>query len=199
MRIAVFLPHIVRAVAGHWLLLANTALAILTLLPLVAPALMAAGQSGLGQLLYTLYAPLCHQLPERSFFLFGPQLSYTLQELERALGTDVSLRYIGDSSIGYKMTVCQRDIATYAAMWLAGLVFIPLRRRLRPLSWKAFALLCLPIAVDGFGQLLGLWDSTPWQRVITGALFGAACIWLAFPYVEGGMKDVLDTTPIPES
>jgi len=190
------LPLILHAVAKHWLLIANVMLGLQALLPAAAPVLMASGRSGLGQLLYTVYSPLCHQLPERSFFLFGPQVAYTLQELERLLGLDVPLRYIGDPIIGYKMTVCQRDVATYAAMWLAGLAYIPLRRRLRPLPLKVFALLCLPVAVDGFGQLLGVWDSTPWRRVVSGALFGAACIWLAYPYVEAGMKDVLGVTHV---
>jgi len=193
-RIAAFLPRIVYAVAEHWLLLANIALGILALLPAAPPVLMASGRPWLGQILYTIYSPLCHQLPERSFFLFGSHIAYTLQELEHLLGSDVPLRYIGDPIIGYKIAVCQRDFATYAAMWLAGLAYIPLRRRLRPLPLKVFALLCLPLAVDGFGQLFGLWDSTPWRRVLTGALFGAACIWLAYPYVEAGMKDVLHTT-----
>jgi uncharacterized membrane protein len=193
-RIAAFLPRLVQAVARHWLLLANIVLGIQALLPVAAPVLMVSGRSVLGQLLYTIYSPLCHQLPERSFFLFGSQLAYTLQELEQLLGPSVPLRYIGDPVIGYKMTVCQRDFATYAAMWLAGLAFISMRRRLRPLSLKVFALLCLPLAVDGFGQLFGIWDSTPWRRVISGALFGAACIWLAYPHIEAGMKDVLGAT-----
>lgn len=194
MRLAAFLPHLVQAVAQHWLLIANLVLGIQALLPLAAPVLMASGRPGLGRLFYTLYSPLCHQLPERSFFLFGPQMTYTLSELQRLLGPEVGLRDIGDATIGYKLTVCQRDTATYVAMWLAGLAYVPLRRRLRPLSLKFFALLCLPVAVDGFGQLLGLWDSTPWRRVISGALFGAACIWLAYPYVETGMKDVAAVT-----
>lgn len=188
----------VHAMAAHWLLLANIALGIQALLPVAAPVLMASGQPRLGQLLYTVYSPLCHQLPERSFFLFGPQVSYTLRELEHLLGSDVPLRYIGDPTIGYKMTVCQRDLATYAAMWLASLVFVPLRQRVRPLPLKAFALLCLPVAVDGLGQLFGLWDSTPWRRVLSGALFGAACIWLAYPHMEAGMKDVLRVTEKPQ-
>jgi uncharacterized membrane protein len=187
-------PRIVNATARHWLLIANIVLGIQALLPAAAPVLMVCGRPWLGQVLYTLYSPLCHQLPERSFFLFGPQLTYTLQELEHILGPNVPLRYIGDPVIGYKMAVCQRDVGTYAAMWLASLAYVPLRRRLRPLPLRVFAMLCLPIALDGFGQLLGLWDSTPWRRVATGALFGVACIWLSYPYLESGMKDVLQAT-----
>jgi uncharacterized membrane protein len=190
-KLTVFLTRFVGAVAKHWLLIANAVLGLQAVLPAVAPALMVIGHTREAQLMYTVYSPLCHQLPERSFFLFGPQATYTLQELEHFLGPSVPLRYIGDAAIGYKMTVCQRDVATYTAMFLAGLAFIPLRRRLRPLPLKLFALLCMPMAFDGFGQLLGFWESAPWSRVISGALFGLACIWLAFPYVETAMNDVL--------
>jgi len=36
-----------------------------------------------------------------------------------------------------------------------------------------------------------LWDSTWWNRTGSGALFGAACVWLADPYIEAGTSDVL--------
>nr|MBC7244229.1 DUF2085 domain-containing protein [Chloroflexota bacterium] len=189
-RIAAFLIRIVAVLARHWLLVINTALAIQAALPILAPVLMASGHPAVARLIYTLYAPFCHQLPERSFFLFGPQATYTLHELERLIGTDVPLRYIGNPTIGYKVAVCQRDIATYLAMLATGLAFIPLRRRLRPLLIRAFILFCIPIAIDGLGQLLALWDSTPLTRVVSGALFGIACIWLVFPYIEMGMQDV---------
>jgi uncharacterized membrane protein len=159
-------------------------------LPFLAPYLMHSGHMQAGYWLYRLYSPLCHQLPERSFFLFGPKWTYSLAELVRRMGPDVPLRYVGDATVGFKTTVCQRDIATYLAMWVAGLAFVLLRHRLRTLPLKLFVLLCLPIAVDGFGQLLTLWDSTPLSRTVSGALFGLACIWLAFPAIESGMKDL---------
>jgi uncharacterized membrane protein len=193
-RLTAFLNRIVRAVAKHWLSIVNFVMAMQASLPLVPPILMATGHTSAARLIYTLFKPLCHQLPERSFFLFGPQLSYTLDELEHAIGPDVPLRYIGDASLGYKVAVCQRDIATFVAILLAGLAFIPLRRRLNPLPFKAFLLFCVPMAIDGFGQLFGLWESTWSSRVFSGALFGVACVWLAYPYVEAGMRDVLRVT-----
>ena len=141
-------------------------------------------------MLYRLYAPLCHQLPERSFFLFGSKWTYTLPELIQQVGSEVPLRYVGNPEIGFKLAVCQRDIATYLAMWMAGLVFVLIRHRLRPLSLPLFGLLCLPIVVDGFGQLFALWDSTPLTRTTSGAAFGLACIWLAYPIIERGMRDL---------
>lgn len=193
LRIAAVLIRLVAVIARHWLLLINTALAIEAILPILAPVLMATGHASVARLIYTLYSPLCHQLPERSFFLFGPQTTYTLHELELLLGPGVPLRYIGNPAIGYKIAVCQRDIATYLALLVTGLAFIPLRRRLRPLPIKTFILLCIPMAIDGLGQLLTLWESTPYSRVISGALFGIACIWLAYPYIEAGMQDVVRT------
>ena len=189
-RLATSLSRLVYFVAKHWLLIVNAVMALQATLPALPPILMFTGHISAARLLYTAFQPLCHQLPERSFFLFGPQLSYTLGELQRLVGPDVPLRYIGDPTVGYKTAVCQRDMATFVAMFLAGLAFVPLRRRLKPLPLKAFALFATPMAIDGFGQLFGLWESTWWSRVVSGALFGAACIWLAFPYVESGMTDV---------
>ena len=99
-------------------------------------------------------------------------------------------RWVGNADIGYKVAVCQRDVAIYVAMTVAGFAYHPLRRLVKPLPVKWFLALLLPMAVDGFGQLFGLWTSTPWSRVITGALFGLAAVWLAYPYMEQGMREV---------
>lgn len=200
-RLSAIVIRIVVAVAKHWPFLITVAFAIQAVLPILAPVLMATGHVAAARLIYTLYTPFCHQLPERSFFLFGPQATYTLHELEALVGSDVPLRYIGNPAIGFKMAVCQRDIATYLALWGASLAFIPLRRRLRPLPIKFFILLCVPMAIDGFGQLLMLWKSTSFSRVVSGALFGIACVWLSYPYIEAGMQDVVRTlgqaAPLP--
>jgi uncharacterized membrane protein len=174
--------------------MANVVMALHVILPTVPPVLMAAGRPSAGRLIYRLFQPLCHQLPERSFFFFGPQLTYSLDELERLVGSAVPLRYIGGPAVGYKVGVCQRDIAMYLAVLLAGLAFALLRSRLRPLTVRAFAVLCIPIVLDGFGQLFALWESTPGSRVLSGGLFGVACVWLAYPHIESGMNDVQRVT-----
>lgn len=189
-RFTSILNGFVRALAKHWLLLANTSMGFLVGLPVLAPVLMHKGYTRAARLIYTLSAPLCHQLPERSFFLFGQKLSYTLTELQEWLGPNVPLRYIGDPTLGYKMALCERDMATFLALFLAGLAFAAVRRRLRPLSIRIFIVLCLPMAIDGFGQLLTLWDSTWWSRVFSGGLFGIACAWLTYPHIEAGMNQV---------
>jgi len=64
------------------------------------------------------------------------------------------------------------------------------RRWLKPLPWKLYALINLPLAIDGFVQLLGLWESTPFRRVLTGSLFGLSSVWLCYPYLEQGFADI---------
>ena len=90
------------------------------------------------------------------------QWTYSYDQLSRLLGgSAVPQRWIGQAGIGFKDAVCERDVAIYGFALLAGLVFGLVRRRLKPLSLRAFGLLILPMAIDGVGQLVGLWTSTP--------------------------------------
>lgn len=106
--------------------------------------------------------------------------------------------FVGDEDMGYKMALCQRDIAIYAAMVIAGLIFGLVRHRLRPIPLWIYVLLGLgPIGIDGFGQLFSyppfeLWDpseTTPFFRILTGALFGIMNVWLAFPYLQRSFEE----------
>lgn len=170
--------------------MANLATFLYVGLPSLAPILMRTSWAPVGRFLYTAFSPLCHQLPERSFFLFGRQVAYSYEELATLLGGDVPRRFIGNAEIGYKIAICQRDLAIYSAMFVAGLAFSAVRQRLKPLSFKIFLVFLMPLAVDGTGQLLGLWASTPASRMLTGALFGTALVWLAYPHLEQGMGEV---------
>ncbi|GIV81515.1 MAG: hypothetical protein KatS3mg051_0869 [Anaerolineae bacterium] len=62
--------------ARHWLTLALLFLLVYTGLSLTAPVLMKAGWDEAADVIYTLYAPLCHQFAFRSWFFFGDQLVY---------------------------------------------------------------------------------------------------------------------------
>ncbi len=55
----------------HWLLIANAVLGIFVITPWLAPVFMHAGWEGAGRAIYFVYGFFCHQLPERSWFLFG--------------------------------------------------------------------------------------------------------------------------------
>lgn len=150
--------------ARHWLAFTNALSAVLAGLPLLAPWLLANGQAGLASRIYAAYAVVCQQIPGHSWFPWGQQMAY-----------------------------CQRDTAIYTTFLLAGLAFIPLRRRLQPLGWPGFVALIAPLTVDGFTQLFGWRESTPELRILTGALFGIACVWLIYPRLEDGMTAIVTT------
>lgn len=187
--------RIVLAIARHWLALFNLAVFTYVALPFLAPLLMQAGLPGAARLVYTIYSPACHQLPDRSYFLFGDQTVYTLPELEQ-LGVleDTNLlvrrRFVGGESLGWKVALCERDVAIYGAVLLGGLAFGLLRSRVPKLPFKVFLLFLMPIAVDGLTQLFGLRTSNWALRTVTGVIFGLAVVWLAYPYIEESMSEV---------
>ncbi len=104
----------------------------------------------------------------------------------------------GNDEMGYKMTLCARDIAIYIALFVGALLFRFVRHRLRPVPILIYIILGLgPIGLDGFSQLLGyppfnFWpprETEPIFRVVTGALFGLMNAWLGFPYMEMSFRD----------
>jgi len=191
-RITYVLTHFMRWFSAHWLAMANLAVLLYVALPVLAPALMQAGHERLANGIYLIFRPLCHQIPERSFFLYGPQPIYSYEELSALVGGLVPQRYVGAAEIGFKVAVCQRCVAVFGLMLIGGLLFGAVRRWLRPLPIKAFGLMLVPMAIDGFGQLFGLWTSSWVSRLITGGLFGLAIVWLTYPYLEQGMREVHD-------
>ncbi len=184
-------------------------------LPFLAPVLMKSGAELPARVLYTAYSPLCHQLGFRSFFLFGQQAYYPrdaagvagVMTFTEATGLDennlVEARnFLGNEQVGYKIALCQRDVAIYISILLFGIVFSLTGRRIKPLHWMAWLLIgIVPIGLDGFSQLfsqIGLdaiaalipfRESTPLLRVLTGALFGLTTAWFGIPYMEESMRE----------
>ena len=215
-RVVNLVNRLVFWLSKRWMLVLNAAAFAYVGLPMVAPVLLRLGAVWPGLVVNAVYRPLCHQLPHRSWFLFGPRFAYTLPELVARVGWDElpslsALRdFVGNEEIGFKISLCQRDVAIYGMILLAGLVYSVLRRRqvpVRPLKWWAYVLVgVLPMAVDGGYQWLtyvvasflpGLsivpHETTPLLRTITGALFGWATVWLAYPYVEETMDEFRET------
>ena len=183
--------------AHHWLLYVNLILALFIGLPILAPVLIAFGLDGPGRFLYSIYSLTCHQLAYRSWFLFGAQSSYTVEQLQHYLGvnnpaTDIFFwrDFIGNAQAGYKMAYCERDVAIYGSALVAGLAYGLFRTRVKSLNWRIYLIFAiLPMALDGFTQLFMLRESDPLLRTITGTLFGALSVWLIYPYVEDSMRD----------
>jgi uncharacterized membrane protein len=194
-RVVLLVDWLVMFIARHWLAMVNLSLAILVGLSVLAPLLMMADYTQPASLIYFTYQITCHQLPQRSFFFGGPKIAYSFAEIQAATGAPdfLSLEHhpLNDPRFGYQMAFCQRDFAIYAAMLLGGLLFALVKRWLKPPPFWLFLVLLIPIALDGGTQLIGLRESTWELRLFTGALFGLAIVWLAYPYIEWGMQDAL--------
>lgn len=186
--------RIVDFIARHWLLILNSVVGAFAGLPVLAPILMARGWTLPARLIFLLYQFTCHQLPYRSFFLGGPQVTYTADEIAQLTGRSSLVEFFHQPitlpGIGYQMAWCERDFAIYTSIFLAGVLFALVRRRLRPLPLWAYLVFIAPMAVDGFTQLLGFRESTWELRLLTGTLFGVGTVWLAYPYLERGMQEI---------
>lgn len=106
--------------------------------------------------------------------------------------------FVGNEVMGYKVTVCARDISIYLALWFGGVLYLFTRRRVRPVPlWLWFWLGIGPIGIDGFSQLLSyppfeFWpvrETLPLFRVLTGATFGFMNAWLGFPYLDMSFEE----------
>lgn len=172
----------------------------------LAPVLMKNGHIKAANTIYKAYKPACHQLAYRSIFLFGEQAVYPRQlagikgikSYEMVINadpqdTDVAAAFIGNEQLGYKLALCQRDIAIFSSMLLFIMVYLIFGQRFNAIPWWLWVLLAiLPIGLDGFWQLfsqMGLrilsWlparESTPFLRVLTGTLFGLFSAWFIVP------------------
>ena len=192
----------------HWLAVINAALAVYIGLPFLAPVLEKSGHPFAAQIIYSSYRALCHELPQRSYFLFGEKAAYSLPELVDRAGEDNLPLYPwpspfnGNEQVGYKVALCQRDLAIYGTLLLSGLVFGWVRSRARPISFWIYILIgILPMALDGGSQFVsyivpGLFpggvprESTWVLRTITGGAFGWATAWLVFPHLQAAFAEI---------
>ena len=170
-------------------------------------------------MIYTLYSPLCHQLAFRSFFLFGEQPYYprSLAEVpgttyEQIIGLNPAVNektdqfildarnFLGNETVGYKVAICERDIAMYGSIFLFGLVYALSGKKFKQIPWYIWLVVgVFPIALDGFSQLPGMVaglpsflpnrESTPFLRVLTGGLFGLMTAWFLYPLIEASMRE----------
>jgi uncharacterized membrane protein len=205
-------------IAKHYLAVFNLFLILYIGIPFLAPVFKKVGWNGPAEAVYKIYRPLCHQWAFRSFFLFGEQVYYPhaaaripgVLTFEQVSGitdlTDPSRLqarlFEGNAILGYKIALCERDVAIWGSMALFGLVFALIGRRIPKLHWLIWVLVGVgPIGLDGFSQLfsqipstflqtiLPYRESTPFLRVMTGLLFGIMTAWYMFPLIEESMAD----------
>lgn len=170
----------------HWLFVISVIFGVYVGLPWLAPIFMKLGWTGAGNLIYQIYATQCHQLPQRSFFLFGPKATYSLAEIQTAwVNTSnpaILRQFSGNEAMGWKVAWSDRMVSMYTAILPVGWVFRLLRGRLKPLSVWGFAAFSLPLVIDGATHMLsdlggignGFRDSNAWLAALTGDVFPAA-------------------------
>jgi uncharacterized membrane protein len=162
----------------HWLWIVNGLVLLYGGLPWLSPLLIELGYPQLGGLFFLLYTPLCHQIPEQSFFLFGHQVAF-----------------------------CHREAAMYTALFIGGLLYAPAREWLarHPISMRMVLLLLLPLFLDGArhfvalpgldlraGNIDSIGSFNWWMRMITGVLFAVAMVLGIYPRLDFALRGTGD-------
>ena len=163
----------------HWLLVVNVLLGVYVGLPWLAPVFMKLGWTVAAEVIYVIYSTQCHQLPERSFFLFGAQPMYSLAQIhavwQNTANPFILRLFLGTPEMGWKVAWSDRMVSLFTSLFIFGVVYALLRKKLKPLPLWGFALLALPMALDGGSHLIsdlagigqGFRDSNAWLAVLT--------------------------------
>ena len=139
--------------AAVWAISATLALAILGAI-VGAPLLQSSGHADFALKIYRAFSFVCHQIPERSFHLYGSQFA-----------------------------VCSRCTGIYAGIALAALAY-PLIRSLKRTDTPRLVWLFLAAAPLGIDWSLGyfsIWQNNHVSRFATGFLLGAVAIFFILP------------------
>jgi uncharacterized membrane protein len=157
----ILLDRLILWLSRHWLLLFSLFFGLYAGLPVLAPLLMSWRWVRLANAIYFVYQFQCHQMPSRCFF-------------------------VGRFQVG----ICERDLALYGGMGLAGMVYGVLRQRVRPLPVRVWIVLVAPLVLDGLTQLLGLRTSNWELRTLSGLLAAGGSVWLVYPHLHRGFSEV---------
>lgn len=136
-----------------WVILLMGSLLLLALI-VSAPLAQTSQHAIIAGSLYQAFGYVCHQEPERSFFVAGQPFA-----------------------------VCARCTGLYAGFAFTTLLY-PLfmsLRRTNPPERKWLFLAAAPLAIDFTLSFLGIWENTHTSRFLTGALLGAAVVFYVMP------------------
>ncbi len=149
------------------------------MLPFLAPIMMQIGWEKPANLIYLFYSFVCHQLPQRSFFLLGEQASYSLKEIQTIWHTTadpfILRQFIGSPEMGWKVAWSDRMVTLYGSIFPFAWLWYPFRKKIKRLPLWGFLLLILPIVVDGGTHMIsdfsgigqGFRDTNQWLVALT--------------------------------
>lgn len=138
-----------------WVWLSATMLLVAVVgLLFAAPLELAGGHETPALIIYQAFSRVCHQIPERSFYIAG-----------------------------HPLAVCARCTGLYIGL-AAGVLLFPLLRSLRstetPARFWLFAA-AAPMGIDFLLGFSGIWANTHLSRFVTGALLGAVAALFIMP------------------
>ncbi len=170
----------------HWMLAFSALYGLYVGLPFLAPLFMHLGWDRAAQAIYLGYSFVCHQMPQRSFFLFGPQVMYPLEVIQ-ALWQDTTnplllRQYIGEPALGWKVAWSDRMVSMYTSLLLFAWLWYPWRKKIKPLPFWGFLLFLLPMGLDGITHMIsdfsgigqGFRYSNAWLAKLTDNAFAPA-------------------------
>src|SRR5438093_13588 len=93
---------------------------------------MAARADGVARGLYRFFHLFCEQSASRSFFVCGPRLTLSRDDLTPF--DDLASRhpFVGNAKVGWKMALCERCLAIFTGLLAFGVTYGAAKRRLRP-------------------------------------------------------------------
>jgi uncharacterized membrane protein len=115
--------------------------------PILAASGIPPGQK-IAAFAYFFYQPVCHQMPDRSFWL-----------------------------VGFTLAVCVRCFSFYLGGFLISLFYL-LKDRIQMWSFSIYILLVVPAVIDFLLEKLGFYTNAIDLRIITGLLLGLAIFHL---------------------
>lgn len=136
-----------------WAITAALVLCFVSLI-VVAPLARAHGYHSFAFVLYEMFGRVCHQIPERAFYLEGDAFA-----------------------------VCARCTGIYLG-FAAGLLFYPLVRSLKHVATPArkwLLMAAMPALLDFALDLVGIRANTHLTRSLSGALLGAVAAFYVLP------------------
>jgi uncharacterized membrane protein len=142
-----------RSGISAWAGVTGAALLVLGLI-IAVPLLEAYRHHDLAHSLFLGFSPVCHQLPERSFYLFG-----------------------------HPLAVCARCTGLYCGFAFGAITF-PLIRSITSTSIPGRGLLiasAAPTAIDFLLGYFGIWENTHVSRFLTAGLLGLVSVFYVIP------------------
>jgi uncharacterized membrane protein len=131
-----------------------------------APWLMSRRHLTASLMIYQGFSAICHQIPERSFFIAG-----------------------------FPLGVCSRCTGIYAG-FLLGLFFYPMGRNLSAVTFprrRWLILAALPLSVDFAGGLIGVFNNNQFSRTATGLIFGTVLAFYILPGLQYRTDNAVST------